>query len=224
MAKTKKEHKVKQPFALRHPKLNFLIGLIILLISAALVVLFVKWLIATISGGISDAIDWSKEKLSKLDSVVLVALITGTVSLIGVLFTSVISKVIDYKQKRRDYLNQKREKAYGQFVDMYYKILERSKNRIDYSNEQMLNDMSEFSKELTLWGSNNVVKKWINFRLNGSKSDNNIHLVENILFAMRKDMGFRKMKKGTLLKMIINDYDEAMKNKKRDNKTVHPKQ
>lgn len=59
------------------------------------------------------------------------------------------------------------------------------------------------------------MKKWIDFRLNASKGGiNSIHLVENVLFAMRKDMGFKKMKKGTLLKMTINDYDKHKKGDK----------
>ena len=220
MDKPKKEHKGKLPFAQRHPKINFLLGLAILLIALVLVVIFVFWLIKTIGNGISDVLDWGKDKLSKLDSVVLVALITGSVSLVGVLFTSVISKIIDYRQKRRDYLNQKREKSYGQFVDMYFKIHENAKGIAKYSEADMVKDMFDFSRELTLWGSNRVVKKWIDFRLNGNKQDNEgVYRIENILFEMRKDFGFKKMKKGTLLKMIVNDYDDYVKNKNNSHKT-----
>lgn len=220
MDKPKKEHKEKLPFAQRHPKINLLLGLAILLIALVLVVIFVFWLIKTIGNGISDVLDWGKDKLSKLDSVVLVALITGSVSLVGVLFTSVISKIIDYRQKRRDYLNQKREKSYGQFVDMYFKIHENAKGISKYPEKDMVKDMFDFSRELTLWGSNRVVKKWIDFRLNGNKQDEEaIYRIEKILFEMRKDFGFKKMKKGTLLKMIVNDYDEYIKNKNNSHKT-----
>lgn len=220
MDKPKKEHKEKLPFAQRHPKINFLLGLAILLIALVLVVIFDFWLIKTIGNGISDVLDWGKDKLSKLDSVVLVALITGSVSLVGVLFTSVISKIIDYRQKRRDYLNQKREKSYGQFVDMYFKIHENAKGISKYPEKDMVKDMFDFSRELTLWGSNRVVKKWIDFRLNGNKQDEEaIYRIEKILFEMRKDFGFKKMKKGTLLKMIVNDYDEYIKNKNNSHKT-----
>ena len=84
----------------------------------------------------------------------------------------------------------------------------------------MVKDMFDFSRELTLWGSNRVVKKWIDFRLNGNKQDNEgIYRIENILFEMRKDFGFKKMKKGTLLKMIVNDYDDYVKNKNNSHKT-----
>ncbi len=220
MDKPKKEHKEKLPFAQRHPKINFLLWLAILLIALVLVVIFVFWLIKTIGNGISDVLDWGKDKLSKLDSVVLVALITGSVSLVGVLFTSVISKIIDYRQSRRDYLNQKREKSYGQFVDMYFKIHENAKGISKYPEKDMVKDMFDFSRELTLWGSNRVVKKWIDFRLNGYKQDEEaIYRIEKILFEMRKDFGFIKMKKGTLLKMIVNDYDDYVKKKNNSHKT-----
>ena len=220
MAKTKINHKEKLPLEVNHPNLYFLRNLLILLIALVMIILFSIWSIKTIGNGISDVLDWGKDKLSKLDSVVLVALITGSVSLVGVLFTSVISKIIDYRQKRRDYLNQKREKSYGQFVDMYFKIHENAKGISKYPEKDMVKDMFDFSRELTLWGSNRVVKKWIDFRLNGNKQDEEaIYRIEKILFEMRKDFGFKKMKKGTLLKMIVNDYDDYVKNKNNTHKT-----
>lgn len=92
---------------------------------------------------------------------------------------------------------------------MYYKIVESSNGRNEYTLDEMIGDISAFSKELTLWGSNRVVKKWIRFRTNANKKpENSIKMVEDILFAMRKDIGFSKMRTGTLIKMIINDYDE----------------
>lgn len=220
MAKIKIDHKEKLPLEVKHPNLYFLRNLLILLIALVMIILFSIWSIKTIGNGISDVLDWGKDKLSKLDSVVLVALITGSVSLVGVLFTSVISKIIDYRQKRRDYLNQKREKSYGQFVDMYFKIHENAKGLSKYPEKDMVKDMFDFSRELTLWGSNRVVKKWIDFRLNGNKQDEEaIYRIEKILFEMRKDFGFKKMKKGTLLKMIVNDYDDYVKNKNNSHKT-----
>ncbi len=210
MKKSNKEKKEKLPFDQRHPKLNLLFGFILLLTIAVIIVLFTIWLIKTIGNGVEDVIDWSKDKLSKLDSVVLVALITGSVSLIGVLFTSVISKIIEYKQKRRDYLNQKREKAYGQFVDMFFKMHENAKGITTYEAEDVVADLFKFSRELTLWGSNTVVKLFVKYRTQSNKMQpkDNLYLFEKILFAMRKDMGFKKMKKGTLLKFVINDLDK----------------
>lgn len=150
MNNKEKEQKEKLPFAQRHPILNSLLGLFILLLGIAIAVFVIYWLAQLVGKGVSEFINWGEEKLSKMDSVVVVALITGAVSIIGVLFTAVISKIIEYKQKRREYLNQKRETAYGQFVDVYYKLIEKTQNRVEYTDEDMLDDMSKFSRELTL--------------------------------------------------------------------------
>lgn len=220
MSKIEKKTKEKIPLAQKHPKLKFILELLTFLGTATVFLLFVIFLIEIIGIGITSFLDWSKKTLSKLDTVVVVALITGAVSLVSVLFTSVISKIIEYKQKRRDYLNQKREESYEQFVDMYFKIHENAKGITKYSKEDMINDMLSFSRELILWGSNSVVEKWIDFRLNGYKqNESSIYLIENILLEMRKDMGFKKMKKGTLLKMIINNYDEHINEKRKGDKS-----
>ena len=75
-----------------------------------------------------------------------------------------------------------------------------------------------FSKEITLWGSSSVIKKWVKFRENGMKENcgyENLLLTEDIMNAMRKDLGLRKVKKGNLLAFFINDIKDAMKKVKK---------
>lgn len=212
--KDKSEKTTKIPFSQRHPRLNLLLGLLLWCCIIVLGLFVLNYIIMLLGNCGSSFLSWIGEQFSEMEAVVVVALITGAVSLTGVVLSSVVSKVIEYKQKRRDYLNQKREKPYGQFVDMYFKIFENTKKN-NYSEEDMLSDMLAFSRELTLWGSNRVVKKWIAFRLNSSEDDKkSLYLIEKLLFEMRKDLGFKKMKKGNLLKMIVNDYDESIKNHK----------
>lgn len=62
------------------------------------------------------------EIASKLDAVIIVALITGVVSIIGVIISSIFAKIVDYRKSRKEYLTQKREKPYGEFVEMIYKV------------------------------------------------------------------------------------------------------
>ena len=79
----------------------------------------------------------------------------------------VFAKTIEHKQKRQEYLTQKREKSYGEFVGMVYKLQKNGKNGFIYTEEEMLEDLSKFSKQITLWGSSNVINKWVQFRENG---------------------------------------------------------
>ena len=219
MSKSRKTQKECVPFSEKHPKIVKGFSALVSLVFIAILLFGVFWILKQIGSSIYDFIKWGKDKLSKLDSVVVVALITGAVSIIGVLFTSVVSKIIEYKQKRRDYLNQKREIAYGEFVDMYFKIHENANGIKNYTKKEMIDDMFKFSRELTLWGSNRVVKKWIKFRLNGiENTENTMELIEDILYDMRKDFGYKRMNQGILLKMVVNDYDEHKKNKRKGEK------
>lgn len=159
--------------------------------------------------------NWLASLASKLDAVVIVALITGSVSIIGVLISSVVAKRIEFTRSRQEYLAKKREEPYGQFVDMIYKIQQNTKKKDIYTEEQMLTDLSQFSKQITLWGSSNVVNKWVKFRENGSNPElaqKNLLVLEDIMNEMRKDLGLKKTKKGNLLAFFVNDIKTAIKN------------
>lgn len=195
----KKEAKDSRPFSERHPRWNLLLGLLLLLLFAGLGLLLLYFTLKFIGGRISSFVVWLKNLPSKLDAVVIVALITGAVSITGVEISSIVSKVYDYKKQRQTYLAQKREKSYAAFVKMVYKIQQNSKKEKSYTEQDMVNDMVDFSQELTLWGSKKVAYKWVRFRLNGAKpnaANDNLFVLEDIMNEMRKDMGVKKTKKG----------------------------
>lgn len=197
----------KSTFAITHPKLNAFIGVLILLVCLVIVLVLIRFIVI----GISSFISWLGTIASHLEAVVIVALISGAASTISVAVASAVSKIIDYKQKRKKYLYQKREKPYQEFIDMVYKIIDSSKENKKYSENEMTQDMLKFSKQLTLWGSNRVIKKWLKIRTSsniGLSGEETIFVMEDILYAMRKDMGLRKLRKGNLLSFFINDIEK----------------
>ena len=150
------------------------------------------------------------KSISKLDAVVIVALITGTVSII----TMLISKIVDYKNKRQEYLTQKREEPYSELVKMYYKMIRKNISDDIYTDADMNDDINKFSEKLTLWGSKEVIEKWNEFRKNsmvGADKVNNLFIFEDVMNVMRKDLGQKKVKKGDLLSFNINDIDNYLK-------------
>jgi len=208
--------KNKQPFSKRHPKWNLFIGFILLLTIIALIGGAAYLVIKLLSLGIVKVVDWIASLSSTLDAVVVVALITGAVSIIGVIISSIVAKVIEYKHKRQEYLTQKREESYGEFVEMIYKLQTNGKNGYLYTQEEMMKDLSKFSRKITLWGSSKVVNKWVQFRENGTnpeKAANNLFLLEEIMNVMRKDLGLKKVQKGNLLAFFVNDIKQEMKKK-----------
>ena len=192
-------HQEKKPFSERHPKLNLLVNLIVVIISLAVVAMVVYYFFKYIGTGISKITDWLATTVSKLDAVVIVALITGAVSITGVIISSIVSKVIEFRKARKEYLAKKREEPYTDFIDMVYKIQQNTKKENSYTEQNMIQDITGFSKNLTLWGSSKVVKKWVKFRENGMNpkaARENLFLLEQIMNQMRKDMGVQKVKKG----------------------------
>lgn len=201
----------KQTFAEKHPKLNFLLGTV-LLIGIVLLAFFVaKWIFGILGNGIVHVVNYVENFVSTSDQVIVVAMITGAVSITGVVISSIVAKVVEYKYNVKKYLYDKREEPYKQFVEMIYKIMEdtKLKDGNKMTEEEMTQMVYEFSKGLTLWGSNRVVKKWLKYRKSSIKGDKNmLWEMEDIIYEIRKDVGLgRRLKKGNMLSFFVNDIE-----------------
>ncbi len=205
-----------QTFAEKHPKLNTLIGLILLSILCIGAVFLVKWIVFFIGDGLVAIKTFLKEFVNSTDKVIVVAMITGSVSIVGVVISSIVAKVVEYRFNVKKYLYDKREEPYKQFVEMIYAIMEDSKKPENerMSEKDMVKMVSEFSKGLTLWGSNRVVKKWLKYRKSSLQGNNKDVLIqmEDIIYEIRRDVGLgRKLKRGDMLSFFINDIENLRK-------------
>ena len=196
-----KNNKTK-PFSERHPKLNLLLGFVILAILFGLGLLIVRFIFIKIG----DFVIWMGAFTSNADAVIVVALITGSISII----TVIVGKILERYFTNRKYLTEKREKPYCEFVSMVYKVMEKAKGDKEYTDEQMTKDMLKFSEQITLWGSPSVADKWIDFRMTGMTDTNPremLYRLEDIMNCMRKDLGVRKLRRGKLLSFFVNDIN-----------------
>ena len=181
-------------------------GLIVLIVLVAIVVFAIQYLINVIS----DTIAEFALATAKVDAVIIVALITGAVSILGVVLSAIVAKILEYRQNTKRYLYEKREEPYSEFIEMVYKLQQSTKGTLAYPEDELLADIVKFSKKLTLWGSDRVIKKWLKFRENGldaNKAAENLFILEDIIFEIRKGMGQRKgkLEKGDLLAFFVND-------------------
>lgn len=154
-----------ETFAKKHPTINFLIGLAMLVGLVYLAVLVLSWGIEIVGELLVAAKVFLKKFVTTTDKVIVVAMITGAVSIIGVVISSIVAKVVEYRYNVKKYLYDKREEPYKRFIEMIYAIMADTKKDDDkMSEEEMIAMISEFSKGLTLWGSNRVVTKWLKYR------------------------------------------------------------
>lgn len=192
---------------------NIIVGILVL----GIIVYIVVWLIGLFLGYVGVFVN----RLSNMDAVVIVALITGSVSILGVVISSIVSKIVEYRQNTKRYLYEKKEEPYSEFIEMVYKIQEKGKAKENINDEEMLDNIFSFSKKLTLWGSNKVIRKWLAFRkISQEQNDNteNLFMLEEIIFEIRKDMGQKKsgLEKGDILAFFVNDIEDYLpKDKKK---------
>ena len=196
---------------------DIILGIVLLVIMGYISV----WLLGILLDCIVNFIDRFNQVTSNIDAVVIVALITGSVSILGVVISSIVSKVIEYRQNTKRYLYEKREQPYVEFIEMVYKLQENVKKNRKYTEKEMLEDVFSFSKKLILWGSNDVIRKWLNFReisqIENRNPMDNIFMLEEIIFEIRKDMGQKKggLKQGDILVFFVNDIKEHISTHKK---------
>ncbi len=165
---------------------------------------------------IQDIVTYLQNMTSSLDAVVLVALITGSITLLN----SFYSRYSEQRNKKREYLATKREGPYSDLFTVIHKVSLSGKGDFVYSNEDMIKDINDFNSKLSLWGSPKVVKKWNDFRqksLEGNKQlepKELLNAVEEVMNEMRKDLGSKSTKKGELLSIFINDSENLLGKRK----------
>ena len=163
-----------------------------------------------------DIVTYLQNMTSSLDVVVLVALITGSITLLN----SFYSRYSEQRNKKREYLATKREGPYSDLFTVIHKVSLSVKGDFVYSNEDMIKDINDFNSKLSLWGSPKVVKKWNDFRqksLEGNKQlepKELLNAVEEVMNEMRKDLGSKSTKKGELLSIFINDSENLLGKRK----------
>ena len=210
------DKEIKGTFAEKHRRTNMIIGWIVMI----LIVMFAIWMLEIIvkfvGNGLDEINNYLKNFVSNTDKLIVVAMITGSVSIVGVVISSIVARIVEYRFNVKKYLFNKREQPYEQFISLIYKIIEDSKKpeQSKMSEEELISMISDFSKGLTLWGSNRVVKKWLKYRRQSIKNGGTetLILMEDIIYQIRRDVGLgRRLKKGDMLSFFINDIEKLIK-------------
>lgn len=198
---------------------ELLLSIMVVLVSAGLVWVLLNYIGTGIIAGANGVFALVKQ-ISTLDTVLIIALISGSITVLGLVVNVIVSvklKSLEYKNKAKAEMRLKMEKPYENFVNMIFDMLLNTKGIKVMSESEMLSRMTEFSKQVTLFGSNKVIKKWSSYRTSAQmlSATDNLKQLEGILFAIREDLGIKKrgMKTGDILSLFINDVKETIQKK-----------
>ena len=135
------------------------------------------------------------EYVSNLDKVFIVAIITGTISIVGVVYSTYM--------KRVEYLSEKRKDAYLEFVNFMYELMIVDPNM---KTNDIVENINKFQASILLWGSPSVLNAWKVFKQNNiddpQDTGRTLHFVEILINSMRKDLGVNKVKENEIIKII----------------------
>lgn len=109
-------------------------------------------------------------------------------------------------------LSEKKYQVYIKFINLYFQLYENVKNNKKMPNSEMSKTMIEIKKELMMYGSDSVVKRFFIWQQFSKDNKTNVSLIPitNIIIEMRKDMGMPKSKITTtdFLKSLVRNEEE----------------
>jgi hypothetical protein len=203
---------------------NMLVGLLAILIMLSIIgggiaiVYGLVSLVGIIWRGLVDIV----YTVSTMDAVVIIAVISGAVTVLGLIINSIISvrlKYSEYRHRRKVDLVNKMEQPYREFVGLMFEMVRIKEDTGSLDEAMLTQHIRDMSKVITLYGSNELIKKWADYRMEAANLSVERHLLylEEILYTIRKDMGIEKgkMRQGDLLMLFMKDIDDLTVKRKK---------
>lgn len=152
---------------------------------------------------------WGIVYIENIDSKISVL---GIVAVIVAAFTSVMTVNINNRKTReREYelhLLKEKQKVCEHFYNAFFEIFKNIKNNRGGLNKKTIDEMSLFKKGLMNWGSEELIKKYLEYEDNLEISKGNTYAVLNnaniFLKEMRKELGFRDSKNLKLMTVLLS--------------------
>ena len=162
------------------------------------------WLIYTAIAGVGAY-------FRSLSSDVAKALVAGVAAVVASAITIVVAKAFESHAATVKELRAKKAPVYEEIVNGAFKMLFAKMLEMPPPDEQAVKEYLVKSTEaLTIWGSNGVVSAFAQFKTGaGNDPSRSLFLFEDLLFAIRKDLGHAgTLPRASLLRIFVTDIDE----------------
>ena len=172
-------------------------------------IIFALAIIVLIPYGIYSILILIWHSLIKVNPTLAVGVV-ASVSTITVSITSLIfSKYLERKAEIKNEHRKKKIPIYEQLISFIFSLLKSVKNNEPLDEKMIVDFMFDFTQKLIIWGSDDVVTAFSNYRISASDPDLIMISVENLMLAIRKDLGHKNknLSNGRLLTTFIDDAE-----------------
>lgn len=165
--------------------------------------------------GLPAFIEWVSSQAANLDSTVMAAVITGSLTIVGSVYITSLNARRAQENAAAESNRGKKIDIYNSFVVSLTGMLKNQKTKGGQLNESDVEFMHDFASQLMVHGGPAVIEAFGEWRTSGDNiSDQDIsnqdrqamvERVEKLLLEMRKDLGIsnKRLKKNELLGLII---------------------
>lgn len=139
--------------------------------------------------------------------------ILGIVAIIVAAFTSVLTVSINNKKaKEREYelhVLKEKQKVFEHFYNSYFDMLNRVRKGNKGLSNKVTEEMMEFKKGLMNWGSERLIKKYLEFDTKIFESEGNqdkfnvLKDGDDFIKELRKELGFKDSKNVNIMSIIL---------------------
>ena len=155
--------------------------------------------------------------LSEVDVKLAAALIVSGATIIVSVISITIGKYLEQKSSQKLTQAEKKIPTYEKIVQLIFEITFAEKLGKKPPNEkELIKTLAGITQELVIWGSDDVIDAFYKFRMESIQSEeqgttsNILFKVEDLLIAVRKDLGHKKVKRGKILGLFVNDIEKYL--------------
>lgn len=151
-------------------------------------------------------------------------IIAGVFTVLVSVLSLTIGKYLERKRVIENEIRQQKIPIYEDFIKFSFDIfMSQKKDQPKKTEKEMTKYFNDFTYQLIIWGSDDVITTWSDFKQDSikdaklKKEDRNsiktMYGFEKVLLAIRKDTGHNNkgFTQGSLLRLFINDLDENKK-------------
>ncbi len=156
-----------------------------------------------------------------LNSDVAQAIIAAVATIFATVITIVYSKRYESREAEKGKIKEKKIPVYEEWISFFMKLaLQGNDKTKKISETEMQKFFIEHTQKIMIWGSDPVVAAFSKWRLalltvNDNPSSSSLLVFEELLYAIRKDLGHenKNLGEGTLLSLFINDVQNILNKK-----------
>ena len=156
--------------------------------------------------------------LTTLNPNVLASIIAATATVLVATVTVLLAKYFETRTLVFKEHRDKKVPIYEKLIKFFYDTMYQSKEGKTVSEAEMVKFLKGFVEELTVWGSDDVLKAFGDFKRQSPEviaqdPAKSLFVLENMLFAIRRDLGHKNknLTQGDILALFVTDIDKHLK-------------